>query len=361
MSSTHNVLKPSSSPTTIKHDNKIVHVKSVDQKKSNPTYMILHSTPTTTTTSTSTSTSLLSSSITSNTLLPSIHNTNLSSTSIINNHQNDPLISSLPEQQKQQDNNNDNNNSISTPLIGGMIGGILFLILSIFLIICCFRKQKKRKREINPSMEVIKEHGYHRQYNNNNNKTKSWASIGSTTSSQQKNGMIDPPPPAYHSLVVDSNFNTLSNASMTSIAKKRLTQDSTLSKPSSVVKQYHPQLAYSPSDHSILQMDHHTNHHGGGNISPSNTLVDTSNSWLYQKEDDDENLHVGNDVVSHQNKDLQQRDIDNDEDDEEQQQRRSIQPYQAQLDYSSPISDALIPPGPYDVDTLLHTNQSNST
>ncbi|KAI9302678.1 hypothetical protein BJ944DRAFT_269550 [Cunninghamella echinulata] len=344
MSSTKNVLK--ASPTT-KHPSKSIHHPvSLHHKEINT---VINSYPAPT-------------SIPSN-LLASINHqdsfsTSLSSaitTSSVNSINNKELPSPTPvlEQQPQGQQQKDKND---TPLIGGIVGGIIFILTSIFTMIYFIRKQKKKKRP-NPhsssssSNQLLKEWQYNNKKKNN---TKSWCSFDSSSSSlnknnSPKNSIIDPPPPAYYALSMDSN-------TVTSKSLKRLTYDSNISKPSSITKQYHPQLAYSPSDHSILQMDHPTHHqnHNNGNISPSNTLVDTTNSWLYHKENHNHDQDDNDDFVSFKDED----EVDDLQQDE--QQRRSIQPYQAQLDYSSPISDALIPPCSY-ADTLLHTNHSNSS
>ncbi|KAI8093430.1 uncharacterized protein BX664DRAFT_329687 [Halteromyces radiatus] len=184
----------------------------------------------------------------------------------------------------------------TTKVVGGIIGGVLLIIFSFLFYALYKRQKKKRRRALDPS-RYGKDGGW--------NVTCSWSTLSSSTGST----VIETPPPTYY-------------YSTSSISKhKRWTQDSSISKQASIVKQYSPQLAYSPSDHSILHME-------GGGVSPSHTLVD---GW-------------------------QQKD---DMTDDQQQQRRSIQPYQAQLDFSSPFSDALVTPGPYESGMLLHTEEFN--
>ncbi|KAI8342941.1 hypothetical protein BC941DRAFT_447792 [Chlamydoabsidia padenii] len=165
-------------------------------------------------------------------------------------------------------------------IIGGILGGLL-LVISILICILYHKlvRKKTRQQRVVGTEEPTKE--WHL--------TTSWSTAIS----------VESPPPAYYST-------------------KRWTQDSSISKPGSLVKQYSPQLAYSPSHHSMLQMD------PDGGVSPSHTLVDNS-VWLHTKED----------VPTEQ--------------------RRSIQPYQAQLNTSPSFSDALEPPGPYQTGIILHT------
>ncbi|SAM04430.1 hypothetical protein [Absidia glauca] len=176
------------------------------------------------------------------------------------------------------------------PIIGGLIGGVL-LIMSLVSCLLYQRLSKKKRQRIGHQDE-----------------TKEW----SLTKTWSTATGVEAPPPAYYSS---------SHVTLTPTITKRWTQDSTMSKPASFVKQYSPQLAYSPSDHSMLRDGH-------GSMSPSHTLVD-SNGWLHQKEE----LNLPTE-----------------------QQRRSIQPYQAQLNTSTcSFSDALEPPGPYQTGILLHT------
>jgi hypothetical protein len=136
--------------------------------------------------------------------------------------------------------------------------------------------------------------------------TELWSTLDSTASSKYVE--MDAPPPAYYS---------------STKTKKRLTPESVTNKQTSLfVKQYSPQLAYSPSNHTTLQIDQ-------GTLSPSQTLVDTrrSSSCLQPSEDD------------------------------EKQQRRSFQPYPAQLDITPSMINALKPPGPYQGGMLLHTKE----
>ncbi|CAO3586243.1 unnamed protein product [Absidia cylindrospora] len=206
---------------------------------------------------------------------------------------------------------NSSSSSPSAAVLGGVISGIIFL-LSI-LLYALYRKLKKTKRK---RMAI----GHQHEYDKNWKQTQSWSTLASNTSS--KFADMNAPPPAYY---------------CTSQTKKRWTQDSVISKQASFVKQYSPQLAYSPSNHSVLQMDH-------DGISPSHTLVDTSGaSWLHQKE-----LHLPE--YDSENPQQQQQQ-------QQHQQRRSIQPYQAQLDISSSFSDALETPGPYQSGILLYTKE----
>ncbi|CAO3644416.1 unnamed protein product [Cunninghamella echinulata] len=324
MSSTKNVLKTS---PTVKHPSKSIHHPLPSHHKETNTIINSYPVPTLI------PSNLLSSINHQDNLSTSLSSTLTTSTVYNINNKGSPSPTPVLEQQPQGQQQKDDND---TPLVGGI------------------KKRPNPHSSSSSSNQLLKEWQYHNNNKNNKNNTNSWSSFDSSNSSlnknnSPKNSIIDPPPPAYYSLSMDSN-------TVTSKSMKRLTYDSNVSKPSSITKQYHPQLAYSPSDHSILQMDHptHHQHHNNGNISPSHTLVDTTNSWLYNKENHDHDQDDNDDFVSFKDED----EVDDLQQDE--QQRRSIQPYQAQLDYSSPISDALIPPCSY-ADTLLHTNHSNSS
>ncbi|CAO3595316.1 unnamed protein product [Absidia cylindrospora] len=198
-------------------------------------------------------------------------------------------------------------------IIGGVLGGVV-ICLSIVIYALCRRIKKKKGQQRQKAM-IGHGHDYNTHANPGKNGgwniTRSWSTLDSNSNKCATD--MNPPPPAYYS---------------STRAKKRWTQDSVISKQSSFVKQYNPQLAYSPSQSTILQMDHE-------GVSPSHTLVDTSgSSWLHQKE-------------------LSLPEYEEDQ----QQQRRSIQPYQAQLDVSSSFSNALDTPGPYQSGILLHTEE----
>ncbi|ORZ05773.1 hypothetical protein BCR42DRAFT_443505 [Absidia repens] len=200
---------------------------------------------------------------------------------------------------------------LTASIIGGIIGGVV-ICLSI-VIYALFRRIKKKKGQQRQKGMMGHDDNTHTNAGKNGgwNVTRSWSTLDSNSNKCATD--MNPPPPAYYS---------------STRAKKRWTQDSMVSKQSSFVKQYNPQLAYSPSQSTILQMDHE-------GVSPSHTLVDTSgSSWLHQKE-------------------LSLPEYEEDQ----QQQRRSIQPYQAQLDISSSFSDALDTPGPYQSGILLHTQE----
>lgn len=197
----------------------------------------------------------------------------------------------------------------NTPMIIGFVIGGFVMISSVMCYI--LHRRIRRKKDLGPTEAAAREVPDNKDNASHKNgekwkATELWSTLDSTAS--RKYVEMDAPPPAYYSFTRN---------------QKRLTPELVANKQASLfVKQYSPQLAYSPSNHTTLQIDQST-------LSPSHTLVDTrrSSSCLQPSEDD------------------------------EKQQRRSFQPYPAQLDITPSMINALKPPGPYQGGMLLHTKE----
>ncbi|ORX54489.1 hypothetical protein DM01DRAFT_359563 [Hesseltinella vesiculosa] len=173
-----------------------------------------------------------------------------------------------------------NPNVNMTPVIvGSVIGGVTLLCLCVLSGWCCWVRQKRRRRRL----------AQDRLHSSMVGSNRSWSTLGSSTSSAW-----DQKPPMYMS-------------------------------SDSIVKQPPPAYPHPLSDSS--------------NISPTNTLVDTSvlaSTHLPKEHDSLASYSYSSDLFS--------------------QPRRSIQPYQAQLNLSasSPfLADDLEPPGPYETGILF--------